>query len=87
MTRFLFFFSIACLLFFSAGAQQTTWRHYNFGKSGAVTYANGPEYIADMNGGAGLKRLGHPVFFADAPADKKMKGRGPMTSERDLKSY
>ncbi len=78
MTRFLFFFSIACLSFFSAGAQQTSLRHYNFGKSGAVTYANGPEYIADVNGGGVLKRLGQPVFFADAPADKKLNGEGSM---------
>lgn len=50
--------------------------HYNFGKSGNVTYAVAPEKLTPMVGKGELTAVGRPVFYADAPGDKKMKGEG-----------
>ena len=52
--------------------------HYNFGWAAAVTYANGPDKIFSVNGTNQLKKSGQPVFFADAPADKKLNGEGSI---------
>lgn len=50
--------------------------HYNFGKSGNVTYAVAPEKLMPVTGKGELIAIGRPVFYADAPGDKKMKGEG-----------
>ncbi|MBC8616296.1 LamG domain-containing protein [Parabacteroides faecis] len=50
--------------------------HYNFGKSGNVTYAVAPEKLTPVTGKGELFAIGRPVFYADAPGDKKMKGEG-----------
>lgn len=50
--------------------------HYNFGKSGNVTYAVAPEKLKPLKGTEMLTAVGKPVFYADAPGDKKMKGEG-----------
>ena len=50
--------------------------HYNFGKSGNVTYAVAPETIKPIKGSDVLEAVGKPVFYADAPGNKKMKGEG-----------
>ena len=50
--------------------------HYNFGKSGNVTYAVAPDKLAPVVGKGELVAVGRPVFYADAPGDKKMKGEG-----------
>lgn len=50
--------------------------HYNFGKSGNVTYAVAPETIKPIKGADVLAAVGKPVFYADAPGNKKMKGEG-----------
>lgn len=77
----------ALLLFNQAKAQQTVVAHYNMGRSGAVTYATSPEILKDLSGlGHDLKRSGQPVFFADAPADKKLNGEGAI-SFKDRGSY
>jgi len=52
--------------------------HYNFGKSGNVSFAGAPEVIAPESGNATLKALGSPLFYADAPGDKAMKGQGSL---------
>ncbi|MGO4292221.1 LamG-like jellyroll fold domain-containing protein [Chitinophaga sp. RAB17] len=52
--------------------------HYNFGHSGEVTYANGPDTIRDLAHHIDLKKTGQPVFFADAPADRKLMGEGAL---------
>jgi hypothetical protein len=87
-----FYTFLSCLfagmLFFSqANAQQTIVAHYNMGRSGAVTYATSSEVLTDLSGhGYHLKRNGQPVFFADAPADKKLNGEGSV-SFKDGGSY
>lgn len=50
--------------------------HYNFGRVGNVTYAVAPDEIKSLKGNAVLKSVGQPVFYADAPGDKKMRGEG-----------
>ncbi len=50
--------------------------HYNFGKAGNVTYAVAPEKPETVAGKGEMKAWGRPVFYADAPGDKKMKGEG-----------
>ncbi|MCU7552205.1 LamG domain-containing protein [Chitinophagaceae bacterium LB-8] len=59
-------------------AQQQVLAHYNMGRSGAVSYATAPEQLSDMAAGHQLKKAGQPVFFADAPADKKLDGEGAI---------
>lgn len=50
--------------------------HYNFGKAGNVTYAVAPGEVEPIEGKGSLIATGRPVFYADAPGDKKMKGEG-----------
>lgn len=50
--------------------------HYNFGKAGNVTYAVAPGEVEPLVGKGSLVATGRPVFYADAPGDKKMKGEG-----------
>lgn len=59
-----------------AGAKVKPIVHYNFGKSGNVTYASTPEQLSPIVGKGQLEAVGRPVFYADAPGDKKMKGEG-----------
>lgn len=63
----------ACLL---GGAKVKPVIHYNFGKAGNVTYASAPERLDPVAGKEQLIAVGRPVFYADAPGDKKMKGEG-----------
>ncbi len=73
---FLFF----CLLLTNSTvvAKVKTVLHYNFGKSGNVTYAIAPEQIRPVTGDEVLQVVGNPVFYADAPGDKKMRGEGSI---------
>ena len=60
-------------------AQERFSVHYNMGRAGAVTYATAPDSLWPAAGqGPGLKRTGQPLFFADAPADKKLAGEGAV---------
>ncbi len=52
--------------------------HYNFGKAGNVTYAATPAVLHPAVGSGELRAVGQPVFYADAPADKKLKGEGSI---------
>lgn len=59
--------------------QLVTKAYYNMGRSGAVTFAAAPETLKDLSGnGNDLKSSGTPLFFADAPADKKLNGEGSV---------
>ncbi|WP_316838517.1 LamG-like jellyroll fold domain-containing protein [Pedobacter gandavensis] len=70
-----------------ANAQQLVQAHYNMGRSGAITYATAPDMLKDQSGkGNDLKKNGQAVFFADAPADKKLNGEGSI-SFKDQGSY
>lgn len=62
-----------CLL---AGAKVKPVAHYNFGKSGNVTYAVAPSQLEAIGGRGQLSAAGRPLFYADAPGDKKLKGEG-----------
>lgn len=64
-----------CLL---AGAKVKPVIHYNFGKAGNVTYASAPERLDPIAGKGQLEAVGRPVFYADAPGSKKMKGEGAI---------
>ncbi|MBC9930585.1 LamG domain-containing protein [Chitinophaga qingshengii] len=65
-------------------AQQKVVAHFNMGRAGAVTYAIAPDSIMDANAnGYTLIKKGQPVFFADAPADKKMLGEGAVLLDED----
>ncbi|MFC0772959.1 LamG-like jellyroll fold domain-containing protein [Terrimonas alba] len=68
----------AVFLSLSLWGQHQVILHYNFGRAGAVTYANGPDKIFSVNGTNQLKKSGQPVFFADAPADEKLNGEGSI---------
>lgn len=57
-------------------AKVKTIVHYNFGKSGNVTYAVAPKKLKPLDGAGMLTAIGKPVFYADAPGDKIMKGEG-----------
>lgn len=52
--------------------------HYNFGKAGNVTYAATPTVLHPAVGRGELRSAGQPVFYADAPADRKLKGEGSI---------
>jgi hypothetical protein len=79
------FFSVTILLVLltsiteSVRAQQPPLVQYNFGRAGAVTYAITPDSLIPAAGiKVPLKRRNQPVFFADAPADKKLAGEGAV---------
>lgn len=61
-----------------AFAQQSAPVIYNMGRAGAVTYATAPDTLRPVAGGPVLKRNGQPLFFADAPAEKKLNGEGAV---------
>lgn len=52
--------------------------HYNFGRSGNVTYAIAPAEIPSLGGDGKLLVAGRPVFYADAPGEKGLKGEGAI---------
>lgn len=63
----------------NVNGQQTPVVHYNLGRAGAVTYAITPDSLMPSAGAkVPLKRKDQPVFFADAPADKKLAGEGAV---------
>lgn len=68
--------AVLMVLYLLAEAKVTPIVHYNFGKSGNVTYAVAPEKLTPLAGKGELMAVGRPVFYADAPGDKKMKGEG-----------
>ena len=74
----------SCLL---AEAKVKPIVHYNFGKSGNVTYAVAPERLEPVTGKGSLVAVGRPVFYADAPGDKKMKGEGGILFNGDGDGY
>lgn len=57
-------------------AKVTPLAHYNFGRSGNVTYAVAPESLPSSSGDDVLRSVGKPLFYADAPADKALQGEG-----------
>lgn len=62
--------ALAILCFF-AEAKVKPVVHYNFGKSGNVTYAVAPDKLKPIAGTGELAAMGRPVFYADAPGNKK----------------
>lgn len=63
----------------TVSAQQRPAMHYNMGRAGAVTYATAPDTLWPVAGQRlALKRKGQPLFFADAPAEKKLAGEGAV---------
>ena len=78
--------ALAVLCFF-AEAKVKPVVHYNFGKSGNVTYAVAPDKLKPVTGTGELTALGRPVFYADAPGNKKMKGEGGLLFNGDGDGY
>ncbi len=64
------------LIGITAQAKVTPLVHYNFGKSGNVTYAVAPESLSSTSGDDAISSVGKPLFYADAPADKALRGEG-----------
>lgn len=63
----------------NVSAQQPPAVHYNMGRAGAVTYATAPDTLWPLAGSRlPLKRNGQPLFFADAPAEKKLASEGAV---------
>lgn len=52
--------------------------HYNMGRVGNVSYASAPSTLEAIKYGNALNAIGVPVFYADAPADKLVKGEGAV---------
>ncbi|MGV8095400.1 MAG: hypothetical protein AB2L24_26405 [Mangrovibacterium sp.] len=52
--------------------------HYHFGRSGNVTYAIAPDVISSLIGSNKLTVSGKPVFYADAPGERVLKGEGSV---------
>lgn len=63
-------------LCFIAQAEVKPELHYNFGRVGGVTYVLAPQRLTPQVGSGTLQAAGRPVFYADAPGDKKMQGEG-----------
>ena len=61
--------------------------HYNFGKAGNVTYAVAPGQIRPVVGENVLQAVGKPVFYADAPGDKKLRGEGGILFKGEEDGY
>lgn len=78
--------ALAVLCFF-AEAKVKPVVHYNFGKSGNVTYVVAPDKLKPVTGTGELTALGRPVFYADAPGNKKMKGEGGLLFNGDGDGY
>lgn len=78
MTKGLFVVLLIVLIESYAGAKVKPVVHYNFGRVGNVTYAATPERIAPIAGKDNLSAVGHPVFYADAPMEKALKGEGAI---------
>ncbi|WP_289161440.1 LamG-like jellyroll fold domain-containing protein [uncultured Parabacteroides sp.] len=78
--------ALAVLCFF-AEAKVKPVVHYNFGKSGNVTYAVAPDKLKPIAGTGELAAMGRPVFYADAPGNKKMKGEGGILFNGDGDGY
>ncbi|HEY4208684.1 MAG TPA: hypothetical protein VGM31_17780, partial [Puia sp.] len=79
------FRQLAMLLFFhvaSAGVsfgQLKPLARYNTGNSGSITFAEPAGVLKDLSGNAhDLHRSGAPLFFADAPADRRLAGEGSI---------
>lgn len=86
-SKLVFSIILTVFVFKQSYAQQKVVAHYNMGRSGSVTYATSPDILKDQSGnGHDLKRNGQAVFFADAPADKKLEGEGAI-SFKDRGSY
>ena len=69
---------VAALMALSLLAKVRPIVHYNFGKLRNVTYAVAPKKLTSLAGKGELVAVGHPVFYADAPGDKKMKGESDI---------
>ncbi|WP_162946556.1 LamG domain-containing protein [Chitinophaga barathri] len=71
--------TVFAVLSAAASAQDHSAIHYNMGRAGAVTYATAPDTLWPASGPRlALKRKGQPLFFADAPAEKKLAGEGAV---------
>lgn len=72
----LFLFFIA--LHLSLQAKVKPMVHFNFGRSGNISFAVAPEKIKSEKGNFMLERIGRPLFYADAPSDKAQRGEGAI---------
>lgn len=78
----------ACgLLWSTAHAKVKPVAHYNFGKSGNVSFAVAPESMEPVKGSDNLSALGRPLFYADAPSDKAAKGQGCILFDGKVDGY
>lgn len=86
MKKILFIFSFM-LVYFHTSAKVKPTVHYNFGRSGNVTYAAAPKQISPVKGGETIKALGIPLFYADAPQDRALQGDGSILFNGEHDGY
>lgn len=79
--------AICGLLAGTAYAKVKPVAHYNFGKSGNVSFAVAPESVNSSKGDNPLGALGRPLFYADAPSDKAAKGQGCILFNGETDGY
>lgn len=78
----------ACgLLWSTVHAKVKPVAHYNFGKSGNVSFAVAPESMEPVKGSGDLTAFGRPLFYADAPSDKAAKGQGCILFDGKVDGY
>jgi hypothetical protein len=76
MKKILFF------LFFTVSintqAQPEVVAHFNFGRTGNITFSAAQAEISDPFSRVKLRAIGQPVFYADAPSHKAQSGEGSI---------
>lgn len=87
MIRRLFPALLTLCLSCTVRAAVTPVLHYNFGKAGNVTYAAAPQILKPTSGAGELRATGHPVYYADAPGDRKLKGEGSILFDGKADGY
>ena len=72
------FSALIALCCLPAQAKVKVLGHYNFGRTGNITYAIAPSEISPVKEGQKLTAHGRPLFYADAPGQHGLKGEGSI---------
>lgn len=79
--------AVCGLLWCTSSAKVNPVAHYNFGKLGNVSFAVAPESVNPLKGSGTVNALGRPLFYADAPSDKAVKGEGCILFDGKADGY
>lgn len=75
-TKRVFIFLMLLPLWDATSAQIKVISHLNFGKTGNISYVSAPSEVYSSDSKIKLKSVGDPVFNAEAPMGKALKGDG-----------